>query len=136
MLVYHRTRRADAIMRDGFSDAYDILPELGQPRGVFVSANWPLNENDGAYGDAVIEIDVPDATFEAYEWVTDTDFGTYREAMIPVMEINHHARRVLSEHEIDDLTHSRWDRFHRAWVLPDGPQSEDATDTPRSAGLT
>jgi hypothetical protein len=106
LLAYHRTHHADAIMRDGFRDGDYVLPGIGELRGVFVSAEWPLDENEGADGDAVIELDVPDALFVEFEWVTED--ATYREAMIPAAELNQHARRVLADDEVDDLTQRRF----------------------------
>ena len=59
MLVYHRTPDAEAIFREGFRESrlpfgFDV-PELAAMRGAFVSAEYPLDENEGAKGDQVIE---------------------------------------------------------------------------------
>jgi hypothetical protein len=109
MLVYHRTHHTAAILRDGFKDGYYALPHIGELHGVFVSADWPLDENEGADGDAVIEIDVPDALFVEYEWVTED--STYRESMIPAADLNDLPRRVLTDDEIAELTQRRFDSF-------------------------
>jgi hypothetical protein len=99
--VYHRTYHSDAILRDGFRDGYYILAGIGELRGIFVSAPWPLDENEGADGDVVLEVDVPEELFVEYEWVQDIG---YREAMIPAAKLNRCPVRVLDDDEIDELT--------------------------------
>lgn len=97
--------------RRGLLDGYKLLvTEDGDAlelHGVFVSALWPLDENEGAKGDTVLVVDVPDKTFEEYEHVSDG--GTYREAMIPAAQLNGRAVRVLSEDELDELSAARRD---------------------------
>jgi hypothetical protein len=113
MLVYHRTCHADTIEREGFRDGSYVMPGLGELRGVFVSAPWPLDENEGADGDVVIEIDVPEALFAEYEHVEDGK--TYREAMIPAADLNEFraALRRLNDEEVDSLVLARWESFER-----------------------
>jgi hypothetical protein len=112
MRVYHRTHHFDAIEREGFRDGYKalVLEDGGmlELRGVFVSAEWPLDENEGAHGDVVLELDVPEALFIEYEHVEED--GAYREAMIPAVALNAHRAtlRRLSDDEIDVLTIGRW----------------------------
>jgi hypothetical protein len=86
------------------------MPQIGELRGVFVSAEWPLDENEGADGDTLLELDVPEALFVEYEHVEEGK--TYREAMIPAAELNRHreALRVLPDEEIDALTLARFGR--------------------------
>ena len=82
MIVYHRTHHSDAILRDGFRDGYYVMPApVGELHGVLVSAEWPLDENEGADGDAVLALEVPADLFADYEHVEEGK--TYREAMIP-----------------------------------------------------
>jgi hypothetical protein len=69
MKVYHRTYHSQAILSAGFRDGYYLIPELGEQWGVFVSADWPLDENEGADGDRVIALEISDALFEEYEWI-------------------------------------------------------------------
>ncbi|MBA2385257.1 MAG: hypothetical protein H0V68_11430 [Actinobacteria bacterium] len=111
MLVYHRTHRADAILREGFRDGYYQMPMIGLLRGVFVSALWPLDENEGADGDVVLSLDVPEPLFIEYEHVEEGK--TYREAMIPAADLNRHVPtlRRLSEPEVDVLVLERWESF-------------------------
>jgi hypothetical protein len=74
-------------------------------------ADRPLDENEGADGDVVLELDVPEPLFIEYEWVEEGK--TYREALIPAERLNAYSEtaRLLSEEEIDELTSARWDSF-------------------------
>lgn len=111
MKAYHRTYRSAAILREGFRDGHYLMPPpIGELSGVFVSADWSLDENKGADGDAVIALDIPDALFEKYEHFEEGK--TYREAMIPAAELNEHlaTARVLAEEE-QALTMARWEAW-------------------------
>jgi hypothetical protein len=70
MLVYHRTHYAEAIMREGFLDREGLYGTAEVSRGVWVSAE-PLDEDEGATGDAVVQLDVPEALFIRYEWIEE-----------------------------------------------------------------
>lgn len=113
MLVYHRTQHADAIERDGFRDGYKLATSEGgdalEFRGVWVSTEWPLDENEGAHGSTVLALDIPEEVFVEYEWVEEDK--TYREAMIPAANLNEHGStlRRLSDDEVEALTVKRWD---------------------------
>jgi hypothetical protein len=85
-----------------------------------VSAEWPLDDNEGAHGDAVLEIDIPESLFVEFEHVVEWEStpggvvlqgGTYREAMIPASRLNEYPVHKLSDQEVDELTLKRWDSF-------------------------
>ena len=99
-LVYHRTHHAEAILAEGFRDGWYLMPGIGELRGIFVSAGWPLNENEGADGDTVLELEIPEAVFAEYEHVEEGK--PYREAMIPAAELNRYAVRMLSFEEAEN----------------------------------
>ena len=86
------------------------MPGIGELRGIFVSAPWPLDANEGADGNVVIELDVPESLFVDHEHVEEGK--TYREAMIPARELNRYLTsvRVLSQDEEDELTVQRFAR--------------------------
>jgi hypothetical protein len=109
LTVYHRTNHSAVILREGFRDTGESLiradADTGEPvelvPGVWVSAEYPLDENEGAHGDAVIQLTVPVVLFEKYE-VVEEDKG-YRESMIPAAELNAYlgtARVVLDREEL------------------------------------
>jgi hypothetical protein len=112
--VYHRTEHAAPILANGFRDGYKLAVAPDEPagvlefRGVWVSADWPLDDSEGAHGDAVLELDIPEELFTRYEWAEEG--GTYREAMIPAVDLNRHlatARRLSYDEEVE-LTNARW----------------------------
>jgi len=108
--VHHRTEHADAILEGGFRDGtYLLPPPVGELRGVFVSADWPVDDNEGAHGEIVLEVDIPDDLWREHEWVEED--GTWRQAMISAGELNRFPVRVLSEAEVDALTAARWESF-------------------------
>jgi hypothetical protein len=73
-------------------------------------AGEPLDENEGAHGDVMLELDIPDQLFVEYEWVEEQK--TYREALIPAAALNEHlatARRLTQDEE--DEARSRAPRW-------------------------
>jgi hypothetical protein len=100
----------ESILREGFRDGYYVLG-IGEFRGVWVSADWPLDENEGAHGPlsggGVLAVEIPDELFIEHEWVEEGK--TYREAMIPAADLNQYPVRRLSQDEEDALTQLRWE---------------------------
>ena len=72
--------------------------------GVWVST-FPLGFSEGAKGDDVLRLDIPETLFIAHEFVPEGgDQRTYREALIPAVFLNAHGLPVLlSEEEVDAL---------------------------------
>ncbi|MEI8376635.1 MAG: hypothetical protein WCJ35_27780 [Planctomycetota bacterium] len=67
MLLYHRTFHAEAILREGFRDQ----PYLDWGMGIWFSADGPLDVNEGADGDTVLVLDIPDDVAVKYEVVQE-----------------------------------------------------------------
>jgi hypothetical protein len=88
MRVYHRTDRGEAILRDGFRDGEGSYGTRTLYRGVWVSSGSPLDENEGAAGDGVVLLEIPDELFRAFEWIEEGK--PYREALVPASELNRH----------------------------------------------
>ena len=59
MIVYHRTNHADAILSHGFRDGEGTYLTERVWRGVWFS-DRPLDANEGAYGDTVLFVEIPD----------------------------------------------------------------------------
>jgi hypothetical protein len=97
MLLFHRTSSADAarIIREGFGDASGAYMTTRRHVGVWLS-DRPLDENEGAIGDTLLEVDLSlteDAIAE-YEW---TEEGKpYREWLMPAELINGNARVAIA----------------------------------------
>ncbi|WP_370131652.1 hypothetical protein [Streptacidiphilus sp. EB103A] len=69
-IYFHTTDQAEAILRDGFRDTEGTYKLVGSTlSGVFI-ANVPMDVNEGARGDQLLEITVPDIVdLENYELV-------------------------------------------------------------------
>jgi hypothetical protein len=89
MRLYHRTSRRAArqILAKGFRDGVGTYLTRNIYRGVWVS-NVPLDENEGAFGDTLLVVDlkIPATKLGEYEWVEDGK--TYREFLIPASVLN------------------------------------------------
>jgi len=85
MLFYHRTYHADAILTGGFKDARDTYLTDEEHTGVWLS-DRPLDINEGADGDRLLSIDIPEEIFKKWEWLEDGK--PYREALIPAQVVN------------------------------------------------
>lgn len=89
MILYHRTdpESAKQIQAHGFRDGVGYHGTTSEHSGVWLS-NVPLDENEGAFGDVLLEITVSltEAEVSEYEWVEEGK--GYREFQIPAELIN------------------------------------------------
>lgn len=87
MKLYHATteQAAASILSSGFRDAEGTYMTRHVYRGVWLS-DVPLNENEGAKGNVLLLVELPEETFVQYEWVEEGK--AYREALIPAEIIN------------------------------------------------
>jgi hypothetical protein len=87
MRLYHRTDAAAAIIRDGFRDGVGNYLTDRLWSGVWL-ADEPLDGNEGAYGQALlaVEIDADESALVNYEWIEDGK--GFREWLIPASILN------------------------------------------------
>ena len=104
MYVYHRTDAAAAILATGFQDGTGHPMNALLWPGVWFST-FPLDVSEGATGDAVLRLDLPETVFIGYEFVPEgEDQRTYREALIPAALVNAYGPpTLLSADEVEDL---------------------------------
>jgi hypothetical protein len=95
--TYHTTRHGPAILRDGFTDALGRFGTTREWSGVWL-ADQPVGTNEGASGEDVLLVSIPEAIFVAHEWVQEPSFG-YREALIPAALVNQYPRELLARDE-------------------------------------
>ena len=95
MKAYHRTDASGAIMAAGFRDSVGYYMTSSRHRGVWVS-DQPLDANEGASGNALVAVALPEDVFARYEWVQTPGFG-YREALVPARILNRYHRRLVKE---------------------------------------
>jgi hypothetical protein len=86
MRLYHRTQFGDAILTEGFRDAEGSWGMPGTYVGVWVSADDPVDLNEGAEGDDVLLIEVPEAVVAPYEVIEE--HKPYREFLVPAAILN------------------------------------------------
>jgi hypothetical protein len=88
MILYHRTHNTEAILRDGFRDeegSYGL--EDFTLRGVFLS-DRPLDGNEGAGGDYLLEVTLPDDCCDLSYYELVEEGKPYREWCIPAEILN------------------------------------------------
>jgi len=106
MRLFHKTYAATEILRNGFRDGQGSYMTDSILTGVWLSA-VPLDLNEGAAGDAVLEVQPPDAL--ALECEVVEEGKPYREFLIPAALLNRHGRtRLLSEEEVDAVEDPRF----------------------------
>jgi hypothetical protein len=91
---FHTTDAAAEILQDGFRDATgSYMLRNHTLTGVFI-ADTPLDINEGAAGEALLSIELPDTVdLAAYELVEA--MKPYREWCVPAELINTHGRLQL-----------------------------------------
>ena len=104
--LFHRTYHVHAILAEGFRDSEDNYLTDTSLRGVWLS-NIPLDDSEGADGDQVLQIDLPDAEAVSYEVVEEGK--PYREFLIPADVLNRYGPpRLLSAEELDAMIDPRF----------------------------
>ncbi|MBR0914888.1 hypothetical protein [Bradyrhizobium japonicum] len=93
MILYHRTSAAIAerILCDGFRDGVGTYMTSDEHSGVWLS-NVPLDVNEGAPGDTLLRLELPEQIIASYEWIEKGK--PYREWLIPAQLINEKAGSV------------------------------------------
>jgi hypothetical protein len=87
MKLYHRTteQKARAIIKDGFKDQEGNYLTDTRHMGVWVS-NVPLDPNEGATGDTLLEMTIPECVVRSFEWIEEGK--PYREFLVPAAILN------------------------------------------------
>ncbi|MFD7157550.1 hypothetical protein ACFV9C_23330 [Kribbella sp. NPDC059898] len=100
---FHTTDAAEAILREGFRDNTGSYMFVGHtPTGVFLG-NRPANVNDGAKGDQVLEVRLPD-DLDLDEFAIVEEGLPPWEWIVPAELINRRGSiRLLTEDEVDEV---------------------------------
>lgn len=94
--LFHRTTIANArsIQRTGFRDGRGSYMTRSEHSGVWLS-NVPLDENEGAIGDALLSLEIDEARIASFEWL---EVGKpYREWLVPAAVINSESSSLTLE---------------------------------------
>ena len=103
MILFHRTDKETSvkILKGGFCDGVGNYLTTNEYKGVWLS-NCPLDENEGAYGEILLEvlIDLTADELIKYEWIEQNKW--YREFLVPANVVNKHSIvRIMSIEEED-----------------------------------
>lgn len=103
MILYHRTdpQAAENILQQGFRDSVGNYMTKNTYSGVWLS-NVPLDENEGAGGDILLEVntDMTESETTQYEWIEEGK--GYREFLVPAAEINSRMKiRIVKDRRMD-----------------------------------
>jgi hypothetical protein len=101
MKVFHRTASAKAILANGFQDSIGHYLTETEWRGVWFS-DRPLDCNEGASGDVLFTLEMPESVFQEYEWVQEPP-GPYREALIPADVANTYGPPTIHDESLGSL---------------------------------
>ena len=106
MRYYHTTDAASRILEEGFrDDSGNYGLATFTLTGVFIS-DESLDVNEGAIGDYVLELDLPDdLDIGEYELIEEGE--GYREWCVPARILNKYPMRILMEEEVDSIA---WER--------------------------
>lgn len=85
MRLYHTTEVADKILEEGFRDGEGQYMTANTYRGVWL-ADMPLDVNEGAWGEDVLVVEMPEAVVAQYEWAEERK--AYREFLVPAATVN------------------------------------------------
>ena len=106
MNLFHRTFASEAILRGGFQDREGGYLIQGLHSGVWLS-DRPLGINEGADGDVVLVVEIPETEVARFEW---TEAGMpYREFLVPTAVVNRFGPPAICDEE------------HGVWIPLDEP---------------
>jgi hypothetical protein len=85
--VFHRTTQeaATLILHGGFRDVTGRYLTNQEWSGVWV-ADRPLDNSEGASGEIVLQIEIPEKALRRYEWIEEAK--PYREWLVPASILN------------------------------------------------
>ena len=96
LTVFHRTTRtaAEQILRSGFRDTTARYLTDREWSGVWV-ADRPLDNSEGASGEALLQVEIAEEILTDYEWVEEGK--PYREWLVPADILNKDGQIKLTE---------------------------------------
>ena len=99
MRLFHRTSSCQQITQGGFRDGRGTYLTSKVWDGVWLS-DVPLDLDEGAEGDDLLLIEMPENVVEKYECVEDGK--TYREFLIPAEVVNRYPARLADDDDLAD----------------------------------
>ena len=99
MKCFHRIPYAESILENGFRDGEGTYLTDITHNGVWLS-DRPLSIFEGAKGDGLVSLEIPDDVLAEYEW--GEDGKPYREFLIPAVTVNSYEPPELVDEDDDD----------------------------------
>ncbi len=106
MRLYHRTASGSLILEKGFRDTSGTYLTGEEHEGVFLS-DTPLDWNEGAKGEDLLSVEIPEKMISDYEWVQEGK--PYREWLVPAAVVNSYPAEWAGECGNCGALHSRSD---------------------------
>ena len=96
------------ILKNGFKDSTSNYLTQNEYTGVWIS-DVPLDENEGAVGDALLLVEIATHLVKGYEWIEEGK--PYREFLVPAIVLNRHGIITqCSERDEEEFELERWPR--------------------------
>jgi hypothetical protein len=92
MILFHRTNVAAQIQAGGFRDSTACYMTDRLHTGIWFS-NVPRDESEGADGDTLLRMNVPEELIADFEWIEEGK--GYREWLIPAAIVNQFGPAVI-----------------------------------------
>jgi hypothetical protein len=96
MKCFHKTPFPESILKNGFRDGEGTYMTGFMHKGVWLS-DRPLKFGQGAKGDDLFLLEIPDNVLAEFEWVEEGK--PYREFLIPAEIVNSHGPPKLVDEE-------------------------------------
>lgn len=98
MKCFHRTPFPESILQNGFRDGEGTYMTRTLHRGVWLS-DRPLSFFEGAKGDDLLSVEIPDEVLAEYEWIEEGK--PYREFLVPAEIVNRRGPPELVDEDDD-----------------------------------
>ena len=96
MKCFHRTPYGESILEHGFRDGEGTYLTESMHKGVWLS-DRPLDFGQGAKGDDLLLVEIPDDVLEPCEWVEDEK--PYREFLVSAEVVNRYGPPELVDED-------------------------------------
>jgi hypothetical protein len=106
MRVFHRTPNGQKIIDEGFRNGEGTYMTGMMHKGVWLS-DRPLCIFEGAKGEDLLTLEIPDDVLAEYEWVQEGP--TYREFLIPAEMVNSYGPPNLCDEDDYDWMWPTWE---------------------------
>jgi hypothetical protein len=119
MLVFHTTPAAEAILTEGFRDGRGTYMTGRMFTGVWFG-DRPMDCNEGAKGDTVLVLDIPEGVLRKYEWCEEGK--PYREFLVPARVVNRYGPPKIHDTPYSGMTAAEINDIADGWERHGAPR--------------